>query len=218
MFRSFPFRGPSYRTLLASHPRLRRGKRTLVAQIKKSEYKIIGRIIMKNAFLVIISVILSVVCSLVAQEINFQEKAIRNQWRISNLENEVDKINSSVTLSPMNSKFDVVTTRTGRYAVLISDVKPYASGSKITLKIINLYAVDRSDVNVQILAIPIEEKPEEGIILANRKIVEETVGDISAGSSRKKIISIPEIRPEKLKSVTVSISEAGLRSKTHTGK
>ncbi|MBQ4616169.1 MAG: hypothetical protein IJB29_05615 [Mailhella sp.] len=173
---------------------------------------------MKNAFLVIISVILSVVCSLVAQEINFQEKAIRNQWRISNLENEVDKINSSVTLSPMNSKFDVVTTRTGRYAVLISDVKPYASGSKITLKIINLYAVDRSDVNVQILAIPIEEKPEEGIILANRKIVEETVGDISAGSSRKKIISIPEIRPEKLKSVTVSISEAGLRSKTHTGK
>ena len=218
MFRSFPFRGPSYRTLRASHPRLRRGKRTLVAQIKKSEYKIIGRIIMKNAFLVIISVILSVVCSLVAQEINFQEKAIRNQWRISNLENEVDKINSSVTLSPMNSKFDVVTTRTGRYAVLISDVKPYASGSKITLKIINLYAVDRSDVNVQILAIPIEEKPEEGIILANRKIVEETVGDISAGSSRKKIISIPEIRPEKLKSVTVSISEAGLRSKTHTGK
>lgn len=173
---------------------------------------------MKNVFLVVISVVLSVVCSLVAQEINSQEKDIRNQWRISNLENEVDKINSSVTLSPMNSKFDVVTTRTGRYALYISDVKPYASGSKITLEVVNLYAVDRTDVKVILRAYSTNSEENSYDNAGSRYILEETIGSIQAGATRKKVISIPEIRPEKLKSVTVSISEAGLRSKTHAGK
>ena len=100
----------------------------------------------------------------------------------------------------------------------ISDVKPYASGSKITLEVVNLYAVDRTDVKVILRAYSINSEENSYDKAGSQYILEETIGSIQAGATRKKIISIPEIRPEKLKSVTVSISEAGLRSKTHTGK
>ena len=163
-------------------------------------------------------VIISVVCSTIFNWFIFEPRGfIGDSWRISQLEYETDKIKSRVTLSPTDSKYDVVTTRTGRYAVLVSDVKAYASGSKVTLKVINLYAVDRSDVKIELMALPVDEENSSSSF-GKRKYIEETVGDISAGASRKKVISIPEIRPEKLKAITVSISEAGLRSRSHSNK
>ena len=152
----------------------------------------------------ILIVIVSIVCSIISNIFIFEPRNFisGDDLRISRLENEIH---------PVDSRFVVVTSMSGRYAVSVTNVKSYASGSKINLEIVNLYGVTLTGVKVNILAIPLDEDGHSNTEF--KKGITETVGDIAAGTAKRKTVSIPEISPENLKMIYVHIEESGIRYK-----
>ena len=137
---------------------------------------------------------------------------IANTWRIEVLEKESFKTSSCAYITPTESRFSVVTSPTGRYAVSVTNVKNYASGSKVTLEFINLYGVQMDGVEAEIVATPIlPEGTDYKEIEKQQKTVSNMVGLIPAGTARTKTFSIPEIPAEKLKMLKVTVTEKGVR-------
>lgn len=161
----------------------------------------------------IVIIIISVSLSIISGIFMFQPRGFISEdaWRLSLIEDEVRKIKSEVGIEPTDSRFVVVTSMTGRYAVSVKNVKQYASGAKMTFEVINMYSVGLTDVKINVLAIPLSDDGKEYI--DKRKRITETIGEIPAGTAKRKTVSIPGIMPEKLRTVYVSITEGGLRHK-----
>jgi hypothetical protein len=133
-------------------------------------------------------------------------------WRCSRLENDTRHTLGYCYLSPTDSRFSVVTSSGGRYCVSVTNVKKYASGSKITLEVVNMYSVGQDGVEASIVVTPITPAGTSyEDIQKQKKTVTDTIGEIPSGTAKRKTFSIPELAPEQLKMLKISITETGIR-------
>ena len=139
------------------------------------------------------------------------EKNIAN-WRLERIEKESYKISSEAYLRPTENRFSVVTSPTARYGVSVTNVKNYASGSKVTLEFINFYGVGVNGVKAELVATPITPDGTNYTEIEKlQRTTSDIVGDIPAGTAKRKTFNIAEIPAEKLKMLKVTITEEGVR-------
>lgn len=122
----------------------------------------------------------------------------------------VNSITHEAYLDPVSSNYSVITTRGSRIAVSCDNIKAYASGSRVTLEFVNFYSVDIHGVKAHIIAEPDILAGNLDDFKKNKRTIDEKIGDISSGSAKKVTVSIPDLPPDKIKVLKITLSEEGI--------
>lgn len=121
-----------------------------------------------------------------------------------------NSISYKAYLDPVSSNYSVITTPGSRIAVSCDNIKAYASGSRVTLEFVNFYSVDIHGVKAHIIASPDILAGSLDDFENNKRTIDEKIGDISSGSAKKVTVSIPDLPPDKIKTLEITLSEEGI--------
>lgn len=118
------------------------------------------------------------------------------------------------TFQPSEMGYAVVACRTGYFAISCENIKSYATGSEITLQVVNMLSVNATDVvmNISYAAamIDIGNQEETSKYFKTRKERREKIGNCAASKAKLVKVRIPEYKPDELKCMEISMSVGGI--------
>lgn len=115
---------------------------------------------------------------------------------------------------PSEMGYSVITCKTGYFAISCENIKPYATGSEITLQVVNMLSINATNVvmNISYAAamFDINNQDETTKYFKTRKERQEKIGDCTSARAKLVKVRIPEYKPDELKCVEISMSVGGI--------
>lgn len=134
-----------------------------------------------------------------------------NEYRLSLIEDSSQLSTKTAFFEPTSDKYLTVSTNTGKYAVFISNVQKYTSGSKFNIEVVNLIGVETTGIKATVIVSPkVEKNLDYNKLQKLQRTATCSFGDIPSGYSKIKSVSVPDISPEKIHMIMISLEEDGL--------
>ena len=123
---------------------------------------------------------------------------------LSTLDSLENTAPSSAFLEPTSKKYSVAGNGGCFFAVSCDDIKAYGRGSELTFTVVNLSGVGATGTEVIITPATID-----GVTSETKEYVFR-ISSIDSGGSHREKVGLKDIKPEEIKSLTVTVRQGGI--------